>query len=210
MLNLYIVKTLNNAHDYFNDLTKESQTRILKHKNINKQQQMITSELLLKYALRDVSYDKEIKVAYLPKIVLLDSNLHISKAHSNDYVLVGVSEKNLGVDIEKIKDIKRPSKLLSEEELDIYNISEDKGRIFTMYWTAKESHVKYHGTLTKAYKEIPFIVDKTISEFNAGKVLELFCYQSYFNGYSFAVVTKEFLAPNIIYVSSNELLGENK
>ncbi len=207
MLRLYIAKTLNNAHDYLNDLSDELQKKVLKHKNYNKQQQMITSELLLKHALKDVGAG-DVKYNYTPGLSIIHRSLEGSKAHSDEYVLIGLSNDRIGVDIEKFRDVKNAAKILGEEELELYNKSDEKDKVFSMFWSAKESYIKYRHRLDRPYKEIVFKIEETINDFHAGKLLDFYCYHSYFNGYSFAVVTKSLAAPELIYVTDNELLGD--
>lgn len=207
MLNLYLTKVLDDALDYLPKLNKNIQKRILKNKQKDKQQQMITAELLLYYGLKDSGYHEVVETDYLPKLVLLNSDLSISKSHSHEYVMVAVSSSNVGCDIEKLTTVKNPVKILAKEELDHYNKvdSDAKKWVFTLYWTAKESYIKYHGSLIKKYSEIFYDIKKTINDSNAGRIDDLYCYQSFFKDYSFAVVTKEFIAPHVILVNSKDL-----
>lgn len=209
MLNLYLTKVIDNALDYLPKLNLNVQQRILKNKKLEKQRQMISAELLLYYALKDSGYHEDVKTDYLPKLVLLNSNLHISKSHSHEYVMVAVSSANVGCDIEKLRTVKNPERLLAKEELKKYEkvIPADKKRVFTLYWTVKESFIKYHGTLDRQYKEIFYDLEKTINDFSAGKVDDLYCYQSFFNDYSIAVVTKEFTTPQVIIVNNNSIVN---
>jgi len=212
MLNIYITKLFDDALLYFNKLNSNEQTRINKQKNINKQKQMITAMVLLEYALKDSGYKGDVNVEYLPKPMLKNSNLMISKSHSNDYVAVSVSDENSGLDIEKITTVKTPHKLLFIDELKIYEKTDNKKKkdVFTMYWTAKEAYIKYYGSLTKEYKNIYFNIEKTINNINIGKIDDLFCYQSFFYNYSLAVASKKFIAPNVVFVRKEDLLNEVK
>lgn len=207
MLNIYLTKVLDNALDYLPKLSLKMQKRILKNKKIEKQQQMITAELLLYFGLKDSGYHEEVLTDYLPKLVLLNSDLSISKSHSHEYVMVAVSSTNVGCDIEKQTTVKNPGRLLAKEELAHYDRSslDAKKRVFTLYWTAKESYIKYHGSLIKNYNEIFFDIKKTINDFNAGMIDDLHCYQSFFKDYSFAVISKEFIAPQVIVVNNKSI-----
>lgn len=209
MLNLYITKVLDNALDYLPSLNKDFQKRVLKNKHLKKQQQMVTTELLLIYALKKLGYDKEIIVEYKPKPILLNSEYKISKSHSEDYCLVAVSSEEVGADIQIIKDVKTPERILSKKELQNYNKG-IKDEVFTLYWTAKESYIKYYGSLTKPYVEIVYEIEQKINNFTAGKIGKLYCYQSYFKNYSFAVATKLFIAPDVFFVSNKSLIEENE
>lgn len=209
MLKLYITKVLKDALLYFDELEVKIKKRINQNQDSDKKKQMITTEKLFKYALKDIGFNEEIIVEYSPKPVLKNSSLSISKAHSFDYCLVAISSSNVGADIEKIRDIKNLEKLLAKEELIDYNkaLNEKKKAVFTKYWTAKEAYIKYYGSLTKNYKKIYFKIDKTLNNFSGGKIDDLYCYQSFFNGYSFAVVSELFTYPEVIFVSEKEIKG---
>lgn len=210
MLNLYIAKVLDDAFEFFDNLNLNVKTRIKKNKNKHKQLQMITGELLLNYALKDIKYEKAIKTDYTPKLILVDSELFISKSHSYDYVFVAISKTNVGCDIEKYTLVKNPGKVLHLDELKIYNEveAEKKAAIFTSFWTAKEAFIKYYGSLIRPYKEINLKIEKRIDNFQVGKIDDLYCYQSSIKDYSFSVVSEAFIAPYVTFVGSESLKGE--
>lgn len=67
-----------------------------------------------------------------------------SFTHSGDYVLCGISDLPIGVDVEKIRD-KMPlysNHVFSKEEEMLVRNSEDENREFLKYWTCKESYIK--------------------------------------------------------------------
>lgn len=210
MLKLYITKVFDDAFLYFDELSSNIKTRINKNQDLHKKKQMITAEKLLEFALRDSGFKEEIIIEYLPKPILKNSSLSISKSHSFNYVLVAVSNNNVGADIEKIRDVKSPEKLLAKEEFADYNkaLDNDKKAVFTKYWTAKEAYIKYFGSLIKSYKDIYFKIDKTLNDFNGGQIDNLYCYQSFFDGYSFAVISEQFTYPEVVYVNNKEIKGQ--
>lgn len=210
MLNIYITKVLDDALIYFDLLDKTTQEKVIKTLNKEKKLQIATADLLLKYALRDLGYKEEVIVEYLPKPVLKESNLHISKSHSGTYALVAVSSSNVGADIQKFKTVKTPERLLGPSELKHYNESLKIEQTFTLYWSVKEAFIKYHGFLIKPYKEIIFNIEAKIDNFSGGKIDDLFCYQSFFKDYSFAVVSSKFTSPDVYFISSAELVGSVK
>jgi|LSQX01.1.fsa_nt_gb phosphopantetheinyl transferase len=207
MIKIYFSKIVSNAQDYLSKLNENIQARILDNKTELKQQQMISAELLLYYALRKNGYQAEILTVYQPKPVLLNSDFQISKAHSHNYVMVCLSKANLGCDLERQRAIKNPEKILSSSELEHYNnLVNNKNALLTNFWTAKEAYVKYYGKLVKPYKEISFSIEYQKGQFKAGKIGELFCYSGEFQDYSFSVVSKTFTAPSVTFVSHDELL----
>lgn len=67
-----------------------------------------------------------------------------SFSHSGDYVLCGISDLSIGVDVEKIRD-KMPlysNHVFSKEEEALVRSAQDEKREFLRYWTCKESFIK--------------------------------------------------------------------
>ena len=87
---------------------------------------------------------------------------YISISHSGEYVVVAISEKEIGVDIQKIEYREKVVSLFSEEVKDAH--------MFTRLWALKESYGKYLGIglnkeiLKKDFSEFVyddlFILDK--------------------------------------------------
>ncbi len=82
--------------------------------------------------------------------------VHFSISHSGNYVVCAVSENEIGIDIEKIRDIDSRicKRFATEAEADY--ISSNQNRIFEI-WTLKEAYFKCIGTgLTSDIKNISF------------------------------------------------------
>jgi len=81
-------------------------------------------------------------------------------SHSNESLIIGVSHDfNIGVDIEVIKPRKTrdrlAKKIMSSNELNLYENSSDKDLFFYRTWTAKEAISKYYGFgITKDFSKI--------------------------------------------------------
>lgn len=100
--------------------------------------------------------------------------LHFNISHSQDYVVIAVSRRNLGIDIEYMEQDFPFSNLIPEvfEEREITAIqnSNDKKRLFYSYWTRKEAFVKGLGTgINDNFKHIPCVdgehsIDVALSE----------------------------------------------
>ncbi len=206
MVNVYILKTIKDAIKYINLVNSDSKKRILDYQDKMKQNQMISAELLLYYALAEHNV-KTPKIVYKPKPTLINSDFYISKAHSDDYVMVAVSNYDVGCDIEKFRTVKNHEKILSALELNYYQSRQNslKPACFVMFWTVKEAFVKYHGRLIKPYNQISFQIKHENEKFVAGLVDDLFAYYGSFDQYGFAVVTKSLLAPNIVFINENNL-----
>ncbi len=92
-----------------------------------------------------------------PYAVGLDVNFSIS--HSGDYAICAVSEKEIGADIEKIREINPAvsKRFTSESEADY--ISSHKNGLFEI-WTLKEAYFKCIGTgLNKEIKNVSFDIN---------------------------------------------------
>jgi 4'-phosphopantetheinyl transferase len=100
------------------------------------------------------------------KPYLQNSNIHFNISHSGDWVVAAFSEKEIGIDIELIREpnynvVKR---YFSEKEiLNINSITnpERKKNIFFDYWTIKESYLKAIGTgLTKSLSSFTVLFEE--------------------------------------------------
>lgn len=205
MINIYITETLNDAETYLNHLDEASQKRIKTFTSPLQQAQRITGDLLLKAALRKEGY-LDYKVIYTPKLILENNIAYISKSHSHNYVMVVIANELVGCDIELVKEVKIQNKVLADSELEFLNESADKNITFMRYWTAKEAYIKYYGGLVKPYKNIVFNIAHQESSIWYGTMDDLYCFQTGFNGYVIATVTKSVKQINFNYLTINELL----
>ncbi|MFA9195309.1 4'-phosphopantetheinyl transferase superfamily protein [Flavobacterium sp. FBOR7N2.3] len=100
--------------------------------------------------------------------------LHFNISHSEDYVVIAISRRNLGIDIEYIaQDLPFTNlipEVFEEREITAIHNSKDKKRLFYSYWTRKEAFVKGLGTgINDNFKHIPcadgeHIIDAALSE----------------------------------------------
>lgn len=118
-------------------------------KTDNKRALNIQTEILLNYA---INYKSNNYTPY-PSIIIneqgkpsfenLKTKFNIS--HSNKYILIGVSNNEIGVDVEKIneKHLKVASKLFNDKDYLKYknNINE-----IIRHWTIKEAYIKLFGS----------------------------------------------------------------
>ncbi len=137
---------------YFNNLPlvrKEKANNYLKR--IDKIRSVAAFSLLLKL-LKDnkIKYkNSDFKIDKNGKLYLKDSNIFINISHSGDYVIAGLSNNPIGVDVE---DINREAKyqelikyVLNNEETTKFNKSTNKRKYFFEIWTKKESYLKCIG-----------------------------------------------------------------
>lgn len=145
-VDIYILKIndINDNYDYlYNNLSIDDKKEVDKYK-INKDKLLHLGSIYLKrkYIKGDI-YNNEYGKP-------LNDNISFNISHSNEYVIIGISKTNIGIDIEYIKDIKDNliNYCLSDNEknnLNKYN--------FYYFWTRKEAYFKLLGKGI-LYKEI--------------------------------------------------------
>ncbi len=94
-------------------------------------------------------YKGEIKRTGLGK-PFIDYPLHIGVTHTDDICIIGIDEKNFGIDCEKAErtSSRRDSiakKFFSENELLLLTKAHDKNSFFLDTWVKKEAYVKFTG-----------------------------------------------------------------
>ncbi len=113
----------------------------------------IAAGWLFSYGLKEYGlnvHDVTIKYTEHKKPYLKDHpEIHFNLSHSGDYAVCAFSDSNVGVDIEKLREV-TPSLLkytLDKEEFAFLDsVSEDRlAPEFFRFWTEKESFVKYLG-----------------------------------------------------------------
>ena len=131
---------------------------ILKKANIDDRKRSIAGDMLVrKYLSKLYSTPEEkieIKRGIHKKPYVLNLPAHFNVSHSGDYVVVAISDRPIGIDIEEIKDFSAilAKKLFNEDEVKYIsgNSSTRKKSLmqkcFFELWTAKEAYLKYLGT----------------------------------------------------------------
>lgn len=146
--------------EWFDEARPEKQKEILQIKIDSKRKTKIAADRLCKTAVSEfcnISPDKIIiKKNEFGKPFADRLPVHFNISHSGDFVVCAVSEKEIGIDIEKIRPI-RPDvakKFATEEELGY--IGTNLERFFDI-WTLKEAYFKCIGTgLGTDIKKISF------------------------------------------------------
>ena len=101
-----------------------------------------SSKELLKKVLDEYKIKKEIIYNSYGKPYLKNNELYFNISHSYEYTVLVISNKEVGVDIEKITmRSKVMEKVFDEDEKKLIKSDED----FTKIWVKKESYVKYLG-----------------------------------------------------------------
>lgn len=86
--------------------------------------------------------------------VIINSPLQFSLSHSGDYVAVGISNNQVGVDIQEMRDIDFDARkfVFSKDDEKFFQESESKLDAFYSLWTVKEAVFKFDGTPFKDVK----------------------------------------------------------
>lgn len=130
-------KIIDNYELYLNKLTEERKNKALRYVNdSDKYKSILASTMIDKFTLGELKYNEH-------KKPYKDLKPYFNVSHSKDYVIIGISSFEIGVDIEYIKefDQKLLNYTLSDIELSHYKEEKD----FYLMWTSKESLVKCKG-----------------------------------------------------------------
>lgn len=137
-----------------NVVSSEKRIQIEKYRFEADRKRTLFAELLLRYVCSEYfkigQNDFVLTKNEFGKPYLAGKNVpFFNLSHSGKYVLCGISFKECGVDIEKIKDCRNgiAKRAFSKNEFaELENAPDsEKAKIFYSYWTIKESYVKYLG-----------------------------------------------------------------
>lgn len=196
MYKLYLLdlKELNDDNTFlffFNKLNKVQKEKV-KEYSLRKKQNILLSEYLLYnyfFPNEEFFYNQYGK-PYL-------KNKYFNISHADNYLLLGIADEEIGVDMQKITFKKNVEKLFSEEEQNLLKTAKEK--MFTRYWVLKESYAKYLGV---------GISKKILQETIKKKDVYFYEYED-LNGYMIAVCLKnKYPKEKINYLTLNKL-GEH-
>ena len=94
----------------------------------------------------------EIEILPNGKPIFKSSPLFFSISHSENVVAVAVSEREIGVDVEKIREVRGGVAKRFFTESEIEYVGNDSARFFEI-WTKKEAYAKVKGTLASVFSE---------------------------------------------------------
>lgn len=154
---IYLVKVNSpideNTFQYLlNFVQTEKQERILKRKIKQNANNMLVGEILAKTVIKmtfgiDVAEQKFAYSEYEKPYLSNYPDVHFNISHSGEYVVCAVSDKPIGVDIQKIGEYNSDvaKRVCNEKELEQIENSSDKASKFTKLWTQKEAVLKMYG-----------------------------------------------------------------
>lgn len=137
---------------YFNRLPKSRQKRASGHLHKDDKIRSVAAFTLLMKLLNDnhITYqNSDFKINKDGKLYLANSKIYLNIAHGGNYVIAGISNYPIGVDVENIKREKRYRQIVdlvfNPQEKRKFRRSFRKKRFFYRAWTTKESYVKCIG-----------------------------------------------------------------
>ena len=94
------------------------------------------------------------------KPYIKNNTKYFNFSYSGELGVIGISDRELGIDIEKVKkyDERVVKKVYSREEEEFIRNSKDRDYEFTKLWTYKEAFVKYKGVgIDNSFDKLNFI-----------------------------------------------------
>ena len=161
-INDFNTEDINNFYDKIPKLKKD---KISKFKNYESKVRSIIGEMNLKELLakKNISYNSlDYYINKYGKQYLKNDKIFFNISHSFDYVITAISNNEIGIDIEKVRQtpIKIINQFATEKEKE-YILSSNKNieeRIFKIY-TLKEAYFKMLGTNLNNILEVEFIIE---------------------------------------------------
>lgn len=152
--NISKITSMKDICDLLDIVSDERKERIRKFYFDKDKVHSILAEIILRYALWE-KYglkDKDIiiqKTKYGKLYLANCEDIHFNLSHSGDWVLCGVGDKTIGIDVEQMnnKDFFIDEKVFTKEECDYLYAQngDDRLRAFYKIWTLKESYIKNVG-----------------------------------------------------------------
>lgn len=134
-------------------ISREKRERLLRYRHLSDRQNGVFAEVLLRCMISvrwDVPYsDIALQTGPYGKPFIANvPGCEFSLSHTNNALAVALSDKPVGVDVEKVRDMDMAisEKVFSEAEKTwLLETPEDQNRRFFELWTKKEALVKYIG-----------------------------------------------------------------
>lgn len=168
-------------------------------------------ELLIKKACLDFDIDYEsleIEFNESGKPYFKNSKYFFNTAHSGKYAICVISDKEIGIDIEEIKDFKEKvaERIFTKKEKQYIEICADKEDMFYRLWTLKESYSKCIGKgLNIPFNQIELSGEDNRIVVNGGKEYQF--YEQKYENYRIAWCVKIMQGEREKYSSSLSLIN---
>jgi len=178
-------------------LSKENIERFHKFHFIKDSLRTLCGEIIVRAVISkqfDIKNDQiKIEKNFYGKPYIPNLPIHFSISHAGDWVVCAFSTRNIGIDIEQIKDIQLDiaERFFSREEYNFLMEKEESERQESFYdlWTLKESYIKWIGSgLSTPLDSFYFTIsDKGISVVNPNEVDIPYFKQYSVDGYKLSV-----------------------
>ena len=157
-------------------LSQERKEKILKYRQLKDRKQSLGAGLLLLKVLGEHNRTLD-EIYYIENGKPALDGVCFNLSHSEDLVVCAVSEKPVGIDIEKIRNVK-------ENLADRYFTDSEKAYLlqfegtarneeFIRLWTMKESYMKYTGEgMRLALNRFEFKVDQEVQIYRDGELCD--------------------------------------
>ena len=163
----YLIDNINNYSDFdisrFVDRIHPTEKEKLKKMDYLSYKQSVVGEILLSLLLQEynIPYDSII-VKYNENGKPFVSNYHIyySISHDNDLVICAIYEGMIGVDLIKMKDVKKSFAIVFTTN-DEYNYITNKYKFYQIF-TLKEAYIKLFGNKINDIKNFNIVSDNQI------------------------------------------------
>jgi len=126
-------------------------------------------------------------------------NFHFSISHTNNLVAIAISDTEIGIDAELIRDIdlKIADRFFTEKEKEyIYNSTDLAINRFFELWTKKEAYIKQKSLNLSSLSSIDVTQSTTNKNFYTEKL----------SGYYLSVYTEKYEKPNFISINNFQIL----
>lgn len=153
-INTNEIVSMKEISEFLNIISDERRKKISKFYFVKDKVHSLFAEIILRYALWEQyslssPYIEFEKAEYGKPNLANHKDIHFNIAHSGNWVLCGIGNTPLGIDVEQIREVKLSllESIYTKEENDfIFTQSpENRQKAFYMIWTLKESYVKNVG-----------------------------------------------------------------
>lgn len=186
-INNYSLKEYINYYNELSDYDKNKIDKLI----ITRKKQSILARILLKNILKNkynINYN-DIIVKYNKYGKPFINNINFNISHSHDYVIVATSNKNIGIDIEMIRDYNPTSMNLfcTDNEIKYINNNQNKKLAYWKIYTLKEAYFKMLGTNLSNMKNVEFNILKNKITCVNNENLKIFV-STEINNYIFSII----------------------
>lgn len=153
-INTKKIVNINEVREFLDIVSAERKIKINKFYFQKDKVHSLFVEIVLRYALWEQyglssAYIEFGQSEYGKPYLVNQKGLYFNLSHSGNWVLCGLGDTPIGLDVEEVKDkkINLTNRIFTEEESDFIFMQPLDQRIKTFYkiWTLKESYVKYVG-----------------------------------------------------------------